>query len=425
MTLGKSGSTKKVGEAIRASVRINLAPLRLPAVPLLLAVMSLIFSSQRAMAAFSPDKLRQDFIAAKREDAVRCLDFLSANMSAEDRTNGAITTNLVCENIDFALRARNEYSWCRQLPEKIFLNEVLPYAVADETRDPWRREFYEKFSPVVKDCTNAAAAVRSIQQHIVTVTGVNYNTKRRAPNQSPSESMASGMASCTGLSILLVDACRAVGIPARLAGVLTWPDGSGNHNWVEVWVDGCWHFTEYYPDKNGFDHGWLLDRLTGVTGNDPATAVWVSSWEKTGQWFPLVWRMKPDSVQYSDIFAHVLPAVNVTGHYLELARRQHPVVFGLPVQVTVLDTDGHRIASHVRVISRKDGKETFLAEGDSPSAQDDLNHHLEFVLPPGTQAEVTAQAANGRASAKLELPANAPAKGEKPVVTKLDLKLAP
>jgi hypothetical protein len=390
-----------------------------------LAAALLLCARQRAFAAFNVDELRQELIAAKREDAARCLDFLSVNMSAEDRTNDAITRDFVCENIDFALRARNEFRWCRQLPEKMFLNDVLPYAVADETRDPWRKEFFVKFSPVVKDCTNAAAAVCAIQQHIVAITGVNYNTKRRAPNQSPRESMSTGMASCTGLSILLVDACRALGIPARLAGVLTWSDGSGNHNWVEVWVDGGWHFTEYYPDKNGFDHGWLIERLSGVTGKDPATAVWVSSWEKTGEWFPLIWRMKQDSVQCSDIFAHVLPAVNVTGRYLEIVNRQRPAGSGLPVRVIVLDADGHRAISHVRVISLKDGKETILAQGDSPSAQDDLNHHLEFVLPPGTQAEVTAQAANGHASAKLELPADAPAKGEKPAVTHLELKLAP
>ena len=237
--------------------------------------------------------------------------------------------------------------------------------------------------------------------------------------------MEIGMASCTGLSILLVDACRAVGIPARLAGVLTWPDHSGNHNWVEVWVDGVWHFTEYYPDKKGFDHGWLLDRLAGVTGTDPATAVWASSWESTGGWFPLVWRAKHDRVRYSDVFAQVLPAVNVTARYLEIAGQQHPTFTGLPVRVTVFDGEGHRTASHVRVITRKEGKETILAEGDSPSSQDDLNHHLEFVLPPGTQAEVAAQAANGHASAKLELPAKAPAKGEKPALTQLELNLVP
>ena len=64
--------------------------------------------------------------------------------------------------------------------------------------------------------------------------GVEYNTLREKTNQSPAESMRQGMASCTGLSVLLVDALRAVGIPARFAGTAAWHDDRGNHSWTEV-----------------------------------------------------------------------------------------------------------------------------------------------------------------------------------------------
>ena len=46
---------------------------------------------------------------------------------------------------------------------------------------------------------------------------------------------------------VLADAFRAVGIPSRVAGTPAWHDDRGNHNWNEVWVDGKWRFTEYYP----------------------------------------------------------------------------------------------------------------------------------------------------------------------------------
>jgi transglutaminase-like putative cysteine protease len=39
--------------------------------------------------------------------------------------------------------------------------------------------------------------------------------------------------------VLVVDACRAVGIPARVAGVPAWTGSRGNHTWAEVW-DGSW-----------------------------------------------------------------------------------------------------------------------------------------------------------------------------------------
>jgi hypothetical protein len=37
----------------------------------------------------------------------------------------------------------------------------------------------------------------------------------RIPNQNVSESYKLGKSSCTGLSIILVNACRSVGIPSR------------------------------------------------------------------------------------------------------------------------------------------------------------------------------------------------------------------
>ena len=52
----------------------------------------------------------------------------------------------------------------------------------------------------------------------------------------PMSTMVFGYASCTGISILYVDALRSVGIPARLVGTPAWhgKENDGNHNWVEV-----------------------------------------------------------------------------------------------------------------------------------------------------------------------------------------------
>jgi len=48
-------------------------------------------------------------------------------------------------------------------------------------------------------------------------------------------------ASCTGLSILFVQALRSAGIPARVAGTGAWNgnETEGNHNWVEVYTNDC------------------------------------------------------------------------------------------------------------------------------------------------------------------------------------------
>ena len=57
-----------------------------------------------------------------------------------------------------------------------------------------------------------------------------------------------GFASCTGVSIMFVDALRAVGVPARLVGTPAWNGmiQNGNHNWVEVYTgpEAGWSFME-------------------------------------------------------------------------------------------------------------------------------------------------------------------------------------
>ena len=67
--------------------------------------------------------------------------------------------DLLKENVAYACRVRSEFSWTKALPDSIFLNEVLPYAVVDETRDSWRQDFYNRFAPRVAKCTDIRAAI--------------------------------------------------------------------------------------------------------------------------------------------------------------------------------------------------------------------------------------------------------------------------
>ena len=50
---------------------------------------------------------------------------------------------------------------------------------------------------------------------------VHYNVGRDRARQSPRHSMRLHMASCSGISIILIDTCRALGIPARERGYVS------------------------------------------------------------------------------------------------------------------------------------------------------------------------------------------------------------
>ena len=105
--------------------------------------------------------------------------------------------------------------------------------------------------------------------------------KRPKPDQSPLESIEAKYASCSGLSILLIDACRAVCVPARFAGTPRWTTKWGNHSWVEIW-DERWHFTgacEY--DPSGLDKAWFLADASQARKDDPRHAIYASSWRAT------------------------------------------------------------------------------------------------------------------------------------------------
>jgi predicted esterase len=233
----------------------------------------------------------------------KAMTFLVANMP--DRDLKALKADFLLENVDLAYKARKQVAWGDKIPDEIFFNDVLAYSNVDEARDAWRKELYELCLPIVKDCKTPAEAAHKLNSTIYEKLKVRYSTQRKQPHQSPKESMESGLASCTGLSILLSDACRSVSIPARLAGTPLWVDKSGNHTWVEIWDDG-WHFTgACEPDPKGLDRGWFVGKAAMAKKDVPENAIYAASFRKTKTSFPLVWA--PDR---KDVFAE-----NVTERY--------------------------------------------------------------------------------------------------------------
>ena len=246
--------------------------------------------------------------------------FLLKNMPDFDREE--MDLNLLRENVEYAHLAREKYSWAKRLPEDVYLYDVLPYHVVDEVRDSWRKELYEMFAPAVDTCTTMYDAVCAVNANIPRLTGVDYNTKREKTNQSPRESMRQGMASCTGLAILLVDAYRAVGIPARFAGTTSWHDNRGNHSWTEVWLDGQWRVTEYYfPSK--LDHLWFMADASKANAEDRTYAIYATRFGKANDWFPMVWADGDVEGRSVEELPKWVGAENVTKHYQELAYEQY------------------------------------------------------------------------------------------------------
>jgi len=250
----------------------------------------------------------------------RDLAYLLVNMYEEDLRT--MDLELLRENVEYAAMVRTKYEWAKSLPEEVYQQDVLPYHVVDEVRDAWRKELYEMFSPAVDTCKTMYDAICAVNANIPRLTGVDYNTKREKTNQSPRESMRQGMASCTGLAILLVDAYRAVGIPARFAGTASWHDNRGNHSWTEVWLDGQWRVTEYYFPSQ-LDHLWFMPDASKATPDNRTYAIYATRFGKDAKdWFPMVWADGTGEGPIEELPKWV-GGENVTQHYIDLAYDQY------------------------------------------------------------------------------------------------------
>ena len=212
------------------------------------------------------------------------------------------------EHVRYALKARREAPWRDQISEDLFLRYILPYWSVNEKRDPWRKMFYDKFMPAVRECKTASEAVKYLNDHVFKELNVTYDAvKRPKADQSAQESIAASYASCTGLSVILLDACRACGIPARFTGCPQWTDRSGNHSWIEFW-DDQWIY-EGASSSDPRNRSWVGDKVKEATEDSLVGGVWAVTTEpqKDGAFFVLPW--KPTDRSY--------PAVPLRAFYLD------------------------------------------------------------------------------------------------------------
>ncbi len=241
------------------------------------------------------------------------LSFLLTNMTTADLRTVSGPTLL--ENARLAHQAWLKAPWRKDVPDNLYFNDVLPYAILNEMRDAWRKDFVDRFAAGAWQCKTPGEAAMFLNRTIFKELKVSYHaSKRPKPNQSPRESIEAGFASCTGLSIMLVDACRACGVPARIAGISSWKDGQGdangnhggNHCWVEIWSRGAWHYLGA-SENTELDRTWFTGKTAGpaVDGSTLLHSIFATSFRKTPIPFPMVWA--PDDLS--------VPAVNVTRSY--------------------------------------------------------------------------------------------------------------
>ncbi len=310
------------------------------------------------------------------------IGFLIEHMPERDLTT--LTADFLVENIELAYQARNEVPWGADLPEELFFEYVLPYANVNEQRDNWRKTFYEKFIDIAKTCQTPGEALVRLNVEAFKAYGVAYHpTKRPKPDMSPFETMEAKYASCTGLSIMLIDVCRAVCIPARFVGTPSWTQTRGNHSWVEGW-DRQWNYIGAC-EGGGLNSGWFVGNAAAADNNSVIHRIYAASYKQTNTHFPLVWKIRSTEV----------PAHNVTPFYTH----RRPVTFRLtegdanePLTATVTVYHNGVIVAHGSIGS--DAKPFLIAAGETYTvkvAADEFHTTQTIAVPEDEAPLVTIQ----------------------------------
>lgn len=239
--------------------------------------------------------------------------------SDKDLPDG-LSSGIVEPTISLALDAKQKYPWASHVPKNIYFEYVGGYASVNEARNNWRPLFHDTLQdiiqPLISNSTLAAnVTVEQVIQELNQNMWDKFNTKKKIYFRSgqtpliydPMSILSFGYASCTGLSIVLIDALRTFGIPARLAGTPAWngKKENGNHSWVEFFgSDSKWHIMESKPASNGKDDD-LFDPCQWWFCNEDrvqGTHFYSARLERSndGSSFPLAWDPSNNAVSGVD-----------------------------------------------------------------------------------------------------------------------------
>ena len=253
------------------------------------------------------------------------LPFLETLGFHDDDTHGlpdGLDDGMIGQTIAYALRAKQEFNYTDALPKEIWQEYVLNYANTNEARSNWRPLLWKKLRHLVQPDmhNNISAVVRIVNAEMWKLLApadsdcIVFKSGSTPIIFDPMSIMTFGYASCTGTSILFVNALRTLGVPARIAGTAAWGQNAsqGNHNWVEVYKDGEWFFLEPSQDLSTVDDlerpphtRWFCDRKNFGPFSHNTTLVYAARLTRgQGVSYPMAWELGNADVPGEDVSAY-------------------------------------------------------------------------------------------------------------------------
>ena len=190
------------------------------------------------------------------EEETLLIKFFYGTMPLRDA--GEYPFEIFLSYVRHALWLRKTMDWCKRLPEDLFVHDVLYYRINSEDISDCRSFFYEQLKDRIVGLDEYQAAVE------INYWCVEHATYEMADDRTagPMTMYRSGKGRCGEESTFTVTALRSVGLAARQVYTPRWAHCDDNHAWVEVWVNGEWHFLGACEPEEKLDRGWF----TGPAG---------------------------------------------------------------------------------------------------------------------------------------------------------------
>jgi len=215
--------------------------------------MQLMLQKQQKIASGRNSQLFGVLKSQLAADEKQALEYLYAYMPLSDLAD--YNGDFFLQHIKTALKARNEMSWGKSIPEDIFLHFVLPSRINNENLDLFRVVMYDEIKKRISGMNmhDAALEVNHWCHEKMTYKGSDERTS------SPLASLKTSFGRCGEESTFTVSALRTVGIPARQVYTPRWAHTDDNHAWVEVWIDGKWYFLGACEPDPELNMGWFAE----------------------------------------------------------------------------------------------------------------------------------------------------------------------
>lgn len=209
-------------------------------------------SYDRNMALYPQKRAETEaFLQGQEEAFALCLKFLYGQMHVNDIVT--FSPAQIGSYVSASLRAYEAFAYVKTVPLELFFAYVLQPRVNSEWLDESRNAMMEEIAPYIQGKTMAQAALC-----------VNYwccshaaYTPADSRTLGPLAVMRRTLGRCGEESVLTVAALRSVGIPARQCYAPRWSHCDDNHAWVEVWIDGRWHYMGACEPEPALDTGWF------------------------------------------------------------------------------------------------------------------------------------------------------------------------